>query len=124
MDRGNFRHGFDESAWEQAKSEAREIMYEVARKRSTISYSDLVSRIKAVQMEAHDPRLAHFLGQIAREDDEEGIGLSTVVVVHKSGDMQPGPGFFEMACAQGRETSDPVMCWVEELNTVYNYWAE
>jgi hypothetical protein len=118
-----FRHGFDETAWQNAKHEAREIMYEIARKRRLISYSDLVSRIQSVRMDAHDARLAHFLGEIATEDDDAGLGLTTVVVVHKHGDQQPGPGFFEMAEAQGRDVSDPEACWMNELNAVYDYWA-
>ena len=123
MERERFKHGFDESAWEAGKKEARQIMYAVAKKRDFVSYSDLVAQISAVHMEAHDPRLAHFLGQIAREDDDQGLGLTTVVVVHKSGDKQPGPGFFEMAASQGRNVKDKIACWMKELNVVYDHWA-
>ena len=98
-------------------------MYGAARKRSLISYSELVSRITQVQMEARDTRLDHFLGEIAREDDQAGLGLSTVVVVHKTGDQMPGPGFFDMAEEQGRDVSDPVGCWMQELNSVYGRWG-
>lgn len=103
--------------------EARAIMYDVARKQTTIAYSDLVSKIRSIGLAAHDVRLARFLGEIAREDDDNGMGLTTVVVVHKTGDMQPGPGFFEMAESQGREFDDPTECWVEELKSVYRYWS-
>lgn len=123
MLRDKFNHGFDEQRWEDAKEEARQVMYNVARRRRTIAYSDLVSKITSVQMDAHDVRLAHFLGEIALEDDDSGLGLTTVVVVHKQGDQQPGPGFFEMAQSQGRNTADPVACWVNELNAVYDHWA-
>ena len=120
MERTPFRHGFREADWEEAKGEARKIMYEVASREDTIPYSDLVPKITAVRMEPHDPRLAHFLGQIAREDDDEGLGLTTVVVVHKHGDQQPGPGFFEMAESQGRSINDPTMFWIEELKRVHD----
>lgn len=123
MKRHPFKHGFGEVAWEAAKEEARQLMYNAARKKSLISYSELVTRITQVQMEAHDPRLDHFLGEIAHEDDEAGLGLSTVVVVHKTGDQMPGPGFFEMAEEQGRDVSDPVACWMSELNSVYDHWG-
>lgn len=123
MLRDRFNHGFDDDAWEAAKEEARQFMYAVAKRRRTITYSDLVSKIASVRMEAHDVRLAHFLGEIATEDDDNGLGLTTVVVVHKQGDQQPGPGFFEMAESQGRNVSDPVVCWVRELNAVYDHWA-
>lgn len=123
MEREVFHHGFGEDDWEQAKEQARKVMYRVARRKSTIPYSDLVSEISAVRMEPHDQRLAHFLGQIAREDDDAGLGLTTVVVVHKHGDMQPGPGFFEMAESQGRQVSDETMFWIEELKRVHDVHA-
>ena len=109
-------------SWEAAKNEAREIMYSVAANQGTIPYSDLVAELRSIRLDAHDSRLAHFLGQIAREDDDEGIGLTTVVVVHKQGDMQPGPGFFEMAISQGRVFADKTQFWVEELKRVHAYW--
>ncbi len=42
-----------------------------------------------------------------------------MIVVHKEGDMQPGPGFFELAGELGRDTSDILVCWVEELKMVH-----
>lgn len=124
MERDNFNHGFDEDRWQQAKNEAREVMYKVAKQERTIAYSNLVTRIRSIQIDAHDPRLAHFLGQIAREDDNNGLGLTTVVVVHKSGDQEPGPGFFEMAESQGHEVQDQTEFWLEELKRVYKKWSE
>lgn len=123
MERQGFRHGFDSAAWEAAKAEAREVMYSVAEKRRTISYSELVSRIGSVPLEAHDIRLDHFLGEIAREDDDEGLGLTTAIVVHKTGDGLPGPGFFEMAASQGRVVGDHLAFWTAEMNRVHDQWA-
>jgi hypothetical protein len=123
MEQEAYRHGFDPGSWEAAKDEARAVLYDVARKRRTISYSSLVEHIKSIRMEPHDPRLAHFLGQIAREDDDAGHGLTTVVVVHKTGDMQPGGGFFEMAASRGREIAEADKFWIDELNRVYAHWA-
>lgn len=119
-----FRHGFDEQDWQTAKDEARAIMYSVARRERLIAYSDLVDRIQSIALEAHDHRLDHFLGEIATEDDDKGLGLTTVVVVHKTGDQMPGPGFFNMAESQGRDVSDPVACWMNELKAVYKQWSE
>jgi hypothetical protein len=123
MEREGFRHGFRPAEWEAAKAEARAIMYEVASKRRTISYSELVSQIASIELEPHDIRLDHFLGQIASEDDDGGLGLTTVVVVHKTGDGLPGSGFFEMAESQGRTVGDRVEFWSNELNEVHNHWA-
>jgi hypothetical protein len=49
--------------------------------------------------------------------------MLTVVVVHKVGDMQPGPGFFELAKMLGRDTGDILKCWVNELHRVHAVWS-
>ena len=49
--------------------------------------------------------------------------MLTAIVVHKSGDMQPGPGFFELAKSLGKNVKDPLACWVAEFNKVHDYWA-
>ena len=49
--------------------------------------------------------------------------MLSVIVVHKVGDMQPGPGFFHPAKRLGRDTSDKTTCWVEELDRVHGYWG-
>jgi hypothetical protein len=67
--------------------------------------------------------LCDLLGEIAREEDDAGRGMLTVVVVHKTGDMQPGPGFFELAQELGRDTSDIDKCWIDELVRVFKVWA-
>lgn len=109
--------------WESAKAEATAIMIERAKVRGMIAYSDLVSRIRSLPMQAHDPRLFHLLGQISSEEDAAGRGMLTVIVVHKNGDMQPGPGFFELAGELGRDTSDILKCWVDELHRVHAIWS-
>jgi hypothetical protein len=119
-----FNHRFPQSDWDAAKSEAREVMIAYARRGRTIAYSDLVTQFHSIRLAAHDARLFHFLGEIASEEDEAGRGLLTVVVVHKSGDMQPGPGFFELAKSRGRNTADIEKCWIEELNKVFAYWRQ
>jgi molybdopterin synthase catalytic subunit len=100
-----------------------EIMIERAKVRGMIAYSDLVKRIKSIRIEAHDPRLFHMLGEISSEEDAAGRGMLTVLVVHRAGDMQPGPGFFELAKQLGRNTSNILKCWVDELHKVHAVWS-
>ena len=120
----HINHGFTDKAWELGKAQARQVLYEVARKRRAIPYSDLVGRITAIHIDAHDIRFGYFLGEISREDDEKGMGLTSVLVVHKSGDQRPGFGFFELAENLGRDVSDEEACWIEEFNAVHDYWAK
>ena len=123
MLRKGFAHGYPQVDWDAGKEEARKVMIERAKVRGMIPYSDLVKQITRIRLEAHDPRLFHLLGEISSEEDAAGRGMLTVVVVHKAGDMQPGPGFFELAKKLGRNTSNLLECWVEELQRVHAYWS-
>ncbi len=124
MEIEGFRYGFSDEVWQKAKNEARAILYEVARRGGLISYSELVDKISTIRLKAHDHRLDHFLGQIASEDDENGHGLTTVLVVHKTGKQMPGQGFFKMAESQGRDISDRVDLWMSELKSVHGHWSK
>jgi hypothetical protein len=50
--------------------------------------------------------------------------MLSVVVVHKVGDMQPGPGFFEFAKELGRDTRNILERWVNELHKVHSVWSK
>ena len=118
------RHGFPEDAWNEAKEEARGIMIDRAKVRGMIPYSDLVQQITSIRLAAHDPRLSHMLGEISSEEEAAGRGMLTVLIVHKQGDMQPGPGFFELAQLLGKDTKDLLKCWVDELHKVHTVWSK
>jgi len=123
MLRKGMKHGFSEADWEAGKEEARQIMIARAKVRGTIPYSDLVAQMKSINLMAHDPRLFHLLGEISSEEDAAGRGMLTVVVVHKLGDMEPGPGFYEFAKQLGRNAPNRMECWVEELHRVHAIWS-
>jgi len=115
-------HGFSDSDWEAGKAEARAVLYDCAKRRRTIAYSQLSGHIRSVHMEPHDPRFGYFLGEISSEDYGLGRGLTSVLVVHKSGDQMPGFGFFELAYDLGKDITDQEACWISELNAVYDHW--
>ena len=114
---------FSDDEWAEAKREVRDILIERARQKSRISYSDLVARMEAISLEAHDVRLFSLLGEISLDENEHRRPLLSVLVVHKVGDMQPGEGFFELARSIGRDTTDVEHCWVEEFKSVHAYWS-
>lgn len=116
-------YGFSGPDWERAKEEATSVLIDIARRKGRIAYSELAPQISAISLEAHDPRMFHLLGEISSEEDAAGRGMLTAIVVHKSGDMQPGPGFFELAKSLGKDTSDILVCWINEFNHVHDYWA-
>jgi molybdopterin synthase catalytic subunit len=118
------RHGFSNDDWGAAKEEARDAMIAKAKLRGMITYSDLVKSIRRIKLDPHDIRLSHMLGEISSEEDRSGRGMLTVVVVHKVGDMEPGPGFYELAKTLGRDTSNLLRCWVNELHAVHGFWSK
>lgn len=116
-------YGYDAQDWQKAKQEMREILILRAKARGTIPYSELVDLIEAIRIEPNSSALAAMLGEISTEEDSAGRGMLSVIVVHKGGDMQPGPGFFDLAKTLKRKTSDILACWIAELNTVHGYWG-
>jgi len=116
-------YGFSDDEWESAKKEVKEILIERAKLRGMMPYSELVENIQSINVEAHDQRLFHLLEEVSSEEDADGRGMLTVIVVHRNGDMQPGPGFFDLAGRLGRDTTNILECWIEELHKVHRYWS-
>jgi hypothetical protein len=116
--------GFEVEEWDAAKSEGKELLAGYARRRQMIPYSTFVQKIKAITIEAHDPRLPHFLGEISSEESAAGRGMLTALVVHKTGDFQPGPGFFELAQQLGHQFKDIEKFWIQEVKRVFEAWAK
>ena len=99
-------------------------MIETAQIGGVIAYSELARRIISCSLEPHGQPLADLLGEISIEEDRAGRGMLSVVVVHKTGDQKPGPGFFKLAQSLGRNTADSDACWVSELNMVHAAWKK
>lgn len=116
------KYGYPETEWEDAKEEMRRILVQTASHSRTIAYSDLVCGVHTIRLQPDSHALAHMLGEISTEEDTAGRGMLSVVVVHKGGDQKPGPGFFELAKKLGRDTSDVLKCWIQELRQVHDYW--
>lgn len=113
------KFGISTETWESAKQEAKGAILQRAKVKKTLTYSDLVGKISAMPFSPDDPRLFELLGELSIEGDAAGLGMISALVVHKTGDLKPGPGFFELAKRLGRNTSDGDKCWVAELNNVF-----
>lgn len=114
--------GIADEAWRQAKNEIISVLAAVAAARKTISYSALAQKISAVRLGPDDPRLHSMLGEVSTEEDRAGRGMLSVLVVHKTGDMEPGDGFFKLAVELKKKFSDREKFWIDELNRVYAVW--
>ena len=117
-------YGFTATQWDAAKVEGKSVLSEFAKRGKTISYSQFVKKINSINLEHRDPRLFHFLGEISAVEDGAGRGMLTALVVHKNGDMKPGPGFFELAKRLGHNTSAIDKCWIEQINKVFAVWQK
>lgn len=108
--------------WNDAKDEIRRVLVGRAKARAMIPYSELVGLVRSVNFNAYDQRLFAILGQVSMDEYQAGRPLLSVLVVHKTGDMQPGEGFFELAESLGRDTSDVLKAWIAEVQRVYQHW--
>jgi hypothetical protein len=118
------RFGFEETQWEAAKAEGKTVLSGYAKRRQMVVYSKLVREIHSIQLEPHDQRLFDLLGEISTEEDAAGRGMLSSLVVHKDGDLQPGPGFFELAQKLGHDTSDILVFWISQVKRVFAAWRE
>lgn len=117
------KFGFTAAAWAATKAEIRTELVARAKSRGQIAYSELVALLKTAQLEAHDVRLFALLGEIATDEEKAGRGLLSVIVVHKTGDNEPGKGFFELAKYFNRPIPSPTIFWATEMKRVHSYWV-
>jgi len=117
-------YGFTSAQWDAAKAEAKNVLVGFAKRGHTIPYSEFVKKLHSITLEHRDPRLFHFLGEVSAEESAAGRGMLTALVVHKHGDMKPGPGFFELAKKLGHKTSDIDKFWIEEVEKVFAVWQK
>jgi hypothetical protein len=117
-----FGHTDDE--WAGTKRQLRTFLIATARKRSVVPYSQVVKQIGPIRFSPDDYGFHRMLDETSVDEDANGRGLLTVVVVHKDGDMQPGPGFFELARDRGRQVANIEKTWINELKAVWRYWKD
>ena len=99
------------------------VLWPLAAKRRCISYTDLCAALPT-PWRGLSPRselLADALGEIVRRCRAAGLPALPALVVHASGDRQPGAGYFRVAHP---ETADPDsaearIAWSQELAAVY-----
>lgn len=114
--------------WERTKEEMKVAIIEQAKREGMVSYSELLRNVKSLKLNIeeidHRSIMAEMLGEISLAEDKAGRGMLSVLVVHKTGDKEPGQGFFDYAEILGRDISDKKSCWIREVNRVYSYWSK
>ena len=60
MKRENYVHGFPESAWETAKTEARSSMISAVSRQGFVTYSGFVAQTESLELAPQSTQLAHL----------------------------------------------------------------
>lgn len=119
------RFNIPAEAWRRAVDELYELLADVARRGTTIAYSDVVTRLTTVALEPDSYAFHHMLGEVSARSFDEGAPLLSAVVVHKD-DGRPGGGFCELARRLGFEISEDRLAedifWGEQLEAVHGWW--
>ena len=122
---GETRFNIPVETWDAAVDEIHELLVPVARRRETVTYSDVVARLNAVTLEPDSSAFHHMLGDVSTRTFDEGAPLLSAVVVHK-GDGRPGGGFAKLARRLGFDVAeDPVVediFWAQQLDEVHQWW--
>lgn len=110
----------DQHAWGTLKSEIRRVLYPRRARSKLITYGQLTPLL-SIPLEPNSTELRFLLGEVCREDDAAGLGMTPVLVVHDEGNGRPGipgSGFWEVAAELGRDVTDRDTLFVQELRLV------
>jgi molybdopterin synthase catalytic subunit len=83
----------------------------------------LLPQVTSIRFDLDDRAYHRMLGEISESEDAQGRGMLSAIVVHKTGDQEPGKGFYELAAQLGRNTVDPLKCWIDEMKLIHDVWA-
>jgi hypothetical protein len=124
------RHGStDENIAVDLRSVRRDLEYCQGRLRAAILnaavnrqmtwYSQVAAAVTAVHVEPYSSLMNHLLGAILEDEHEAGRPLLTAIVTHKNGDLEPGPGFYEMARSLGYRFGKPYVFWSTQVQDIF-----
>lgn len=122
MKRSSKRAAFLGCSGEQcdaARSQLREAVLEAAQDRRMTTCTEVLVKVTPIPVEPHSPVLSHLLGEVLEEEhDATGLAL-TALVTHKTGDLEPGGGFYKMARKSGFTLSDQHEFWWRNVEAIF-----
>ncbi|MFA4902258.1 MAG: hypothetical protein WC600_05880 [Desulfobaccales bacterium] len=110
--------------WRQAKQEVKAVLIGRAKARDVISYFELAVRVPAIKFDPDSLTLRTLLQEIGAEENAAGRGMLSAVVVYSAGERQPDLEFLYLATQLGKNTSNIMWCWLNELKRVFNCWSQ
>ena len=105
------------------------LLVDAAKSRKIMTYSDLAGPLGLdLSNDSDRNSLTQFLREIAIYEQLCDRLMLTSLVIHKSGNNDPGEGFFSIAKDLGlfdgsRRTEDRALFWVGQVSAVHKYWA-
>lgn len=117
------KYGLSPDEWEAAKADIRDIMIQVAKLQTTITYGDLAAQLRTISPHPGAYVFHALLRDVCKDERLAGRGNLCAVVVSKAKGM-PGQGFFKMLIQHGHDCTDPLACWESEIARLYEIWGE
>lgn len=118
------RWGMEPHEWDAAASRLRELLTDVARSGSTVTYGEAAKRAFDGRFSARSGALMDLLGDVdTAENDARGVMIASLVVRADTG--MPGEGYFAFARdVLGRDVSDRAAMWRDEAQRVWAAYAD
>ena len=117
------RWGMTPDEWELAKRQAEGLLLSRARRRGTVTYTELCEAITVAAIRPYSWKMIALLDEVCSEEDAaRGIVLATLVVRADTG--RPGRGYFTWAERAGHDVSDPDAYWLAQAEAVWESFAE
>lgn len=115
--------GMTREEWDDAAERLRSLLFEVAARRSTVTYGEVARRVFDGRFSARSGALMDLLGRV---DTEEAAASGTVIaslVVRKDTGI-PGDGYFAFVEGElGRPVGDRAAFWRCEAERVWSAYA-
>jgi hypothetical protein len=115
--------------WRAAKKEARAELIQRAKQKKMITYSALCNSVTSIHFTPDDAALHQLLGEISGDENGDGRGMLTAIVVLKGGDNPdtPGGGFYACAKNLGYNVKpgdvEKLAFWAEQVKAVFSFWT-
>ena len=113
------KYGISEEVWDVAKEELRSSILKHAYQRKMTYYGEIAAEVEVTYVDPHSELLNHLLGEIFDDDVALGNPLITSIVTHKSGDKEPGEGFYNKARSSGFKFDEPYIFWSDQVMQVF-----
>jgi hypothetical protein len=94
-----------------------------AHERMMTTYTEVAGKVTAINLTPHSEALRRILGEILEEEYETSRLALTALVTHKTGDLEPGPGFYNKAREVGWKFSDPHEFWWRQVEAIFKRYG-